>query len=87
MPRAISLVLVVPAERVAHSVRGFYDVVAVDVDGLGRGGRHGGRHQTPEREIERRNHLKVKTIPVLKFSLHLSRSFLLKPAIFFHSAE
>ena len=87
MPQAISLVLFIPAERVAHSVRGFYAVVTVDVDGLGRGGRDGRRHQTPQCEIERRNHLKVKTIPVLKFSLHLCRSFLLKPAIFFHSAE
>ena len=61
MPQAISLVLFVPAERVAHSVRGFYAVVTVDVDGLGRGGCDGRHHHTPERDIERRNHLKVKT--------------------------
>ena len=78
MPQAISLVLFIPAERMAHSVRGFYAVVAVDVDGLGRGGPDGRQHQTPERDIERRNHLKVKTIPVLKFSLHVCTGSILK---------
>ena len=58
MSRTISLVLVIPAVRVAHSVRGFDVVVTIDVDGLGRGHR-GRRHQTCEHEIERRNHLKL----------------------------
>ena len=61
MPRTISLVLVIPAERVAHSLRGFIAVVTVDVDGLGRGICH---HQTPERDIDLRNHLKWYTIQV-----------------------
>ena len=59
MLQTISLVLVIPAERVAHSVQGFYAVVTVDVNGLGQ--RYClGRHQTYQNEVERRNHLRVK---------------------------
>ena len=36
MPRTISLVLVILAERVAQSLRGFVAVVTVGVDGLGQ---------------------------------------------------
>ena len=64
MSRTISLVLVIPAERVAHSLRGFDAVVTVDAYELGRGKCCGRHHQTPEHEIGRRINLKWYTIQV-----------------------